>query len=372
MPSSVIELEVNGEPQRVPRPARHDAAERAARHARPDRRQARLRRQGTCGTCTCLLDGDAVMSCLIPVETDQRLDGQDARGHDAAPTGVVAAPAGVPGRLRHPVRLLHAGDDHGRRGAAGGEPEPDARGRRARDLRQRLPLHGLREHHPAPSSTPARRCMTQRLPRRRQARPAPRTRSGHVTGRTQFFEDINPAGLLHLKMHRSERHHAKLVDVDVSAALRRHGRREGPHAQGRAEQLVHDPQADQRRLRRRARAGRGQGALPGRADRRRRRHVRARRARGRRRRQGHLRGPRAGASTSRRRSRPTRPCSSRTARTTSSTRTTTAGGSASATSRQGFAEADHVFEWRYQSRADRARADGDDGLHRRARRATAA
>jgi carbon-monoxide dehydrogenase small subunit len=27
--------------------------------------------QGTCGTCTCLLDGEAVMSCLVPVETVQ-------------------------------------------------------------------------------------------------------------------------------------------------------------------------------------------------------------------------------------------------------------------------------------------------------------
>jgi len=27
--------------------------------------------QGTCGTCTCLLDGDPVMSCLVPVETVQ-------------------------------------------------------------------------------------------------------------------------------------------------------------------------------------------------------------------------------------------------------------------------------------------------------------
>src|SRR3954471_13037069 len=41
---------------------------------------------------------------------------------------------------------------------------------------------------------------------------------GHVTGRTQYFEDTIPKGLLHLKMHRSERHHAKLLDVDVSGA----------------------------------------------------------------------------------------------------------------------------------------------------------
>jgi CO/xanthine dehydrogenase Mo-binding subunit len=42
---------------------------------------------------------------------------------------------------------------------------------------------------------------------------------GHVTGGTEFFEDINPTGLLHLKMHRSERHHALLKRVDVTKAL---------------------------------------------------------------------------------------------------------------------------------------------------------
>ncbi len=42
---------------------------------------------------------------------------------------------------------------------------------------------------------------------------------GHVTGRTAFFEDVNPTGLLHLKMHRSDRHHALIRGVDVSAAL---------------------------------------------------------------------------------------------------------------------------------------------------------
>jgi CO/xanthine dehydrogenase Mo-binding subunit len=42
---------------------------------------------------------------------------------------------------------------------------------------------------------------------------------GHVTGRTEFFEDTYPTGMLHLKMRRSERHHARLADVDHSAAL---------------------------------------------------------------------------------------------------------------------------------------------------------
>ena len=42
---------------------------------------------------------------------------------------------------------------------------------------------------------------------------------GHVTGGTEFFEDVNPPGLVHLKMHRSERDHALLKTVDFSAAL---------------------------------------------------------------------------------------------------------------------------------------------------------
>jgi CO/xanthine dehydrogenase Mo-binding subunit len=41
---------------------------------------------------------------------------------------------------------------------------------------------------------------------------------GHVTGRTEFFEDVAPQGLLHLKVHRSTRHHARIDRVDVTAA----------------------------------------------------------------------------------------------------------------------------------------------------------
>jgi len=42
---------------------------------------------------------------------------------------------------------------------------------------------------------------------------------GHVTGRTEYFEDVHPVGMLHLKMRRSDRHHALLKRVDVEPAL---------------------------------------------------------------------------------------------------------------------------------------------------------
>ncbi|HEV7711042.1 MAG TPA: molybdopterin cofactor-binding domain-containing protein [Asanoa sp.] len=43
---------------------------------------------------------------------------------------------------------------------------------------------------------------------------------GHVTGRTEFFEDRNFNNLAHLKIHRSTRQHALIDDVDYSEALR--------------------------------------------------------------------------------------------------------------------------------------------------------
>jgi CO/xanthine dehydrogenase Mo-binding subunit len=43
--------------------------------------------------------------------------------------------------------------------------------------------------------------------------------AGHVTGRTQFYADRNPRGMLHLKMVRSPHHHARIKRVDASPAL---------------------------------------------------------------------------------------------------------------------------------------------------------
>ena len=43
---------------------------------------------------------------------------------------------------------------------------------------------------------------------------------GHVTGRTQFYEDVNFPGMLHLKMVRSTRHHALIKNIEMNAALK--------------------------------------------------------------------------------------------------------------------------------------------------------
>jgi CO/xanthine dehydrogenase Mo-binding subunit len=50
--------------------------------------------------------------------------------------------------------------------------------------------------------------------------PAPRADArGHVMGQTQYFEDVHYPGMTHLKMHRSARHHALIRGVDTAPSL---------------------------------------------------------------------------------------------------------------------------------------------------------
>ena len=75
MPSSVIELELNGyrseflaQPGTTLLSALRDTLGLTA--------AKRGCGVGTCGTCTCHVDGQAVMSCLVPVET---INGSDVK-----------------------------------------------------------------------------------------------------------------------------------------------------------------------------------------------------------------------------------------------------------------------------------------------------
>ena len=66
-----------------------------------------------CGACTVHLDGESVKSCtVLAVQADgaevRTIEGMAER-HRPAP-----AAGGLLGRARPPVRLLHAGHDHGR------------------------------------------------------------------------------------------------------------------------------------------------------------------------------------------------------------------------------------------------------------------
>jgi carbon-monoxide dehydrogenase small subunit len=75
MPSRVIELVVNDEPRELLAPPGTTLLA-ALRETLGLTAAKRGCAQGTCGTCTVLLDGEPVMSCLVPVET---IDGATVR-----------------------------------------------------------------------------------------------------------------------------------------------------------------------------------------------------------------------------------------------------------------------------------------------------
>jgi aerobic carbon-monoxide dehydrogenase small subunit len=75
MRSRVIELTVNDEPREFLAPPGTTLLS-ALRETLGLTAAKRGCAQGTCGTCTVLLDGDPVMSCLVPVET---IDGATVR-----------------------------------------------------------------------------------------------------------------------------------------------------------------------------------------------------------------------------------------------------------------------------------------------------
>ena len=97
-----------------------------------------------CGACRVIVDGEAKNSCVLMVRNlaGKRIETIEglSRGTQLHPN-----PAGVHRRGRRAVRLLHAGNDHEREGAARPLPGPHGGGDPRGAGAQPLPLHGVRE-----------------------------------------------------------------------------------------------------------------------------------------------------------------------------------------------------------------------------------
>ena len=75
-------------------------------------------RKGQCGACTVIVNGKAVRSCITKVSTSGRSGCYQHRGIGNAGESPPAAGSLCSCR-GGTVRILHAGHDHGRQGAAG-------------------------------------------------------------------------------------------------------------------------------------------------------------------------------------------------------------------------------------------------------------
>ena len=200
--------------------------------------------QGTCGVCTVLIDGEPHLSCITLAES---VAGRSVETADGLKNGPDLHPLqrAFMEHFAAQCGFCTPGHADGREGAPRQNPSPTPDGGGRGDRRQHLPLHRLRADH-------------QRRPgggRRRPGRAAARLRKrtmlefrkeyfaderddnlneigkptqrqdmlGHVTGTTTYFDDHKVAGLLHLKVLRSPHHHARIRRIDTAAAERAPG-----------------------------------------------------------------------------------------------------------------------------------------------------
>ena len=174
-----------------------------------------------------------------------------------------------------------------------------------------------------PSREPGMKAVGARLPRYDGV--------GHVTGRTQYVDDVRVGRTLWVKALRSPHHHAAITKLDTSKAEAMKGVHAIDHARRRAAERLR-PSRRARRSRRRAAARRRRGSLQGPADRRGRRRVGGGRAGGGRGDRDRLRASGPRSSTSAWRSIPTRRRSTSGATSIRTTARTTTAACARATS----------------------------------------
>ncbi len=101
--------------------------------------------EGVCGSCTVLVDGTPVRSCLTLAVAVQ---GKEITTIEGLSAGEKLHPCsgGLCQPPRDPVRVLQSRYDTDRLRAPCGKPEPHRGGDTPRHFRERMPLHGLRKN----------------------------------------------------------------------------------------------------------------------------------------------------------------------------------------------------------------------------------
>ena len=247
--------------------------------------------QGECGSCSVLLDGELVCSCLVLAA---QVDGHEVVTVEGLARRRRAAP-GAGGVRRGRRRCSAASARPGLVVAVADLLERRAEPVRGRDprgaVRQHLPLHGLREDlrrgtsrggAPVSVTAPRTRLSVGRVGERR----APRRRDAEGHGRVRVRERPLRPGMLWGDTLRSPHAHARIVSVDLSAAL------SVPGVHG---VLTHADVPGKKHLRARVRRPAGARGRPRSVRRRARRSRRRRASRSRQSR----RSPRSSSSTSR-------------------------------------------------------------------------
>src|ERR1700747_2538573 len=122
------------------------------------------------------------------------------------------------------MRLLHAGhpDDHG--GVLKGKSVAVG-GRGARGaVRQSLPLHRLSEHRRCDDGCSRADANGRAMTTRFFGAPVKRNEDKKLlTGQALFIDDVELPGMLHAALLRSQVAHARIKNIDTSAALQRGG-----------------------------------------------------------------------------------------------------------------------------------------------------
>ena len=101
---------------------------------------------GVCGTCTVIVDDEAVRSCLMFAV---QAEGKKIRTVEGLADGdeLIGAAARLHRKSRPAMRLLHAGLPDARDQCAGEKSAHRRRGTARRARLEPLPLHRLSEHH---------------------------------------------------------------------------------------------------------------------------------------------------------------------------------------------------------------------------------